>query len=272
MKEKTIESTSNIMVKKATTLHLRKHRKKSQQFLLEGAHGIKDALKSTSSIECVFYDEKIKSSPDGKSLIQELEDEKISAFHVTEPVMKKIADTSTPQGIVAIVSMPVHEVKQVLENSSYVLILDAIQDPGNMGTLIRSADAAGFDAVILMPGCTDPYSSKCIRSATGAMLFLPVVETSSFGEILSIMEAKEYHILGAALTNGISYTQVECRAPIALIIGNESKGICPDILTEVHQTVTIPMLGKTQSVNAAIAGSILMFHLSSSCRKTKTML
>ncbi|SFH58718.1 RNA methyltransferase, TrmH family [Tindallia magadiensis] len=272
MKEKTIQSTSNIMVKKAATLHLRKHRKKSQQFLLEGIYGIKDALKNPSSIECVFYEEKIKCSTDGKSLIQRLEDEKINTLHVTEVVMKKIADTSTPQGIVAIVSMPVHEVKQVLENSAYVLILDAIQDPGNMGTLIRSADAAGFDAVVLTAGCTDPYSSKCIRAATGAMLFLPVVEAPSFREILSIMEAQEYQILGAALQNGIPYTQVNYRTPTALIIGNESKGIRPDILTEVHQTVTIPMLGKTQSVNAAIAGSILMFHLSASCRKTETML
>lgn len=266
MKEKTIESTSNPIVKRAAALHMRKNRKKYQQFLLEGIRGIQDTLSASKQIECVFYESKIDSVPGGTDILQQIRTSKIELYKVTSEVMKKIADTKNPQGLMAVVRIPDHNLSDLLENSQYILMLDKIQDPGNMGTLIRSAEASGFDGILLTGGSTDPYSSKCIRAATGAVSHIPVIELNNTEDVLEIMKEKKFQILGAALENGISYTTVKYEAPLALLIGNEASGIHPDLLAMVAQRITIPMRGKTQSLNAAVAGSVLMFHITDSCR------
>ncbi len=268
---KLIESTSNPIIRKALSLQLRKNRKKYQQFLLEGIRGIQDILSEASQIEIILFEKRIESLTGGEDLIRKCEEAGIKSAQVTESIMKKIADTQTPQGVVAIVHVPEYDLNEILRGSQFLLMLDEIQDPGNMGTLIRSAEAAGFDAVILTPGSTDPYSMKCIRAATGAVLYIPVFELKSTEEAWEKLRQNQYRILGAALENGKVYTSETYDPPVALIIGNEARGINPTLLAKMDGAITIPMKGKTQSLNAAIAGSVLMFHVAAACCEDQIM-
>ena len=271
MTMKIIESTSNPIIKKALSLHMRKNRKKHQQFLLEGMRGIQDMLSEASQIDIILYEKRIASLPGGESLILKWKEAGIKSAQVSENIMKKIAETQTPQGVLAIVDLPGYDFNEIIRDSHYVLLLDEIQDPGNMGTLIRSAEAAGFDAVIMTPGCTDPFSTKCIRAATGAVLHIPVFELKSTEEAWEKLRQNQYRILGAALEDGKAYTMETYEPPLVLIIGNEARGINSTLQAQMDGAITIPMKGKTQSLNAAIAGSVLMFHVAAACREDETM-
>lgn len=268
---KIVESISNPIIKKALSLQLRKNRKKHQQFLLEGIRGIQDMVSESPGIDVIFYEKKIESLQSGENLLYSSEKAGIELIQVTDSVMKKMTDTENPQGAIAIVHKPVYDLEEVIRKSQNILLLDRIQDPGNMGTLIRSAEAAGFNAVMMTTGSTDPFSAKCIRAATGAVFHLPVFELQDTEKTWEKLREYQYQIIGAALERGVVYTSITYKSPMVLVIGNEAKGIQPELLEMMDGAVTIPMKGKTQSLNAAIAGSVLMFHVATTCPRDKSM-
>jgi len=249
----TITSVQNPKVKEWAKLHSRKEREKTGRFLIEGFHLVEEALPG-GKVERVILEEG-RNLPEG--LKARLGD--IPIVLVSSSVMKKIADTETPQGIAAIVKM---EREPFLPRTPFLLLLlDRIQDPGNLGTLIRTADAAGFDGVALGEGCVDPYNSKAIRASMGSLFHLPVYKVQAFDYLQQLRrQDPRVKIIGTSLQESRPYNEISYQGSIVLIIGNEGSGVSPELLSITDQNVVIPIYGKAESLNAGIAGSILMYE------------
>ena len=241
---KKITSKENAFVKQTQKLKTKKGRQKACEFILDGYRIVKHALEHDFSVSAVI-------------VVDDFLDHHPIDFHgpiyqVTMAIMKLIVETDSPQGIVAIASIPEQEL-----GDGPILYLDHVQDPGNLGTLIRTADAAGFGGVMLSKGCTDPLSQKSLRSSMGSILSIPVLINQDIEELKSL----NYKIYGAALENGTPYKALGYIKEMVLIIGNEGNGISEGILELVDERVYIPMKGDVESLNASIAGGVLMFEI-----------
>lgn len=248
-----IASIQNPKVKEWAKLHSRKEREKKGRFLVEGVHLVEEALKS-GNVEYLLLEEG-KEHPAGLIGIHE----NIHVINVSKAVMKKIADTETPQGIAAIVKMK----KEIFipQEPFLVLLLDRIQDPGNLGTLIRTADAAGFHGVALGEGCVDPYNGKAIRASMGSLFHLPVYQVDGVHYLHELREkVPGVTIVGTSLKESKPYDQISYKGSTVVIIGNEGSGVSPELLSLTDHNVIIPIYGKAESLNAGIAGSILMYE------------
>jgi TrmH family RNA methyltransferase len=233
-----------------------KERKKSSLFVVEGVRLLEEALSAAWEIEQVLYSEVL--SPRGMQLIEACKAKQIPVEEVSVSIMEKIADTVTPQGIMGVIALPVQKVPQVLD---FVLICDAIRDPGNLGTMIRTAAAAGVQAIFLAPGTSDAFSPKVIRSGMGAHFFVPILKLT-WPEIAQVCHNRPapLRILGSRAGVAENCWQIDLTGPSAIIVGSESEGISAEAAQIVDTFVSIPMPGMAESLNAAIAASILLFE------------
>ena len=229
-----ISSVDNPKVKELMKLKLSKNRKKEEMFIVEGAHLVKEAKMAGVLIEAFSIEEK-----DGYTL-------------VSESVMKKISTTDT---VVKEIGLCKFIDKNELSNK--VLILDGVQDPGNMGTLMRSACAFGFGTIFIGNGCVDIYNEKVIRSSQGAIFKLNFM----FGSVVDFVNSsKDYKIYGTNVVRGIPLDDVKTEVKLGIILGNEGNGISKEVDDLLLDNIYIPM-DNTESLNVAIAGSIIMYNL-----------
>ncbi len=170
----------------------------------------------------------------------------------------KLADTKHPQGILAVVRQRKYRLQDLPGGDLYI-ILDTIQDPGNLGTIIRTAEAAGASAVIMNKGCADIYSPKVVRSTMGSIFRIPFVYAEDMAEAINTIKNKDITVYAAALS-GVSLADEKLEKRRAFIIGNEGNGISEEILKLADKTISIPMAGKVESLNAAVSAAILMFR------------
>ncbi|WP_010099082.1 TrmH family RNA methyltransferase [Ornithinibacillus scapharcae] len=242
-----LTSVKNDKVKGWKKLHNRRDRMKSNTFLIEGFHLIEEAIASNWQIEEIIIKENV-TVPEWVTSLPVVE--------VSENVFQHISQTKTPQGIAAVVHF-----KQFNDiTGDYVLLLDRIQDPGNLGTIIRTADAAGFDAVILGEGTVDVYNDKVIRSTQGSIFHIPVIQDNLI-ERIDDLKNDGYRIWASALTNSKDYHSIKATSKIALIMGNEGAGIQEQLLNMADEMIKIPIYGKAESLNVSIAAGILMYHI-----------
>ena len=243
-----ITSKANSVVKNAKKLHQKKYRKSS--YLIEGWHLFEEAVQAGAKIERIFtlseYGEKLTDYP--------------QTVFLTEEILLDLADSQTPQGIVAIVQKEEEQLPDF--TSGKYLFLEDVQDPGNVGTMIRTADAAGFSGVIVSSKSADIYSLKTLRSMQGSHFHVPIyrmaVETF-------IEEAKKGNlpILATTLSqNSKDYRELAQLEDFTLVMGNEGQGISQFMTNQADQLVHITMKGQAESLNVAIAAGILMFYLS----------
>ena len=180
-----------------------------------------------------------------------------------EGVLEKVGTTRTPQPVLAVASMPVVD-RDVLARDGLVLVGVALSDPGNLGTILRSAEAAGAAAIVLGPGSVDAYNPKVVRSSAGAIFGIPVVDAVSEGwsavEALDALGELGRQRLGAAADTGTPYPAVDFRRPTAIVLGNEAHGLGDDLAAHLDGHVTIPMGGPAESLNVAMAASVLCFE------------
>lgn len=245
-----IESVKNSQVKQWKKLHTKKEREKSNQFLIEGTHLVEEALK----FNCVIHDLIISKEfiiPSTWNI------DNLDITIVSIEVMAAICDTETPQGIAAICEKLSGD-KGLQYNK--LLLLDAIQDPGNLGTMIRTADAAGMDAIIIGSGSVDVYNSKVIRSTQGSLFHLPILQ-ENLHDWIPLLQEREIPIYGTSLQNGIDYKQVNPSKKFALVVGNEGSGVDETLLAKTNQNLYIPIYGQSESLNVAIATGILLYYL-----------
>jgi len=233
-----------------------KERKAAGQFVAEGLQCAREALVSTSGpkIETLYV------TNNGHSKVEELAD--LSAFNivtVSDEVMKEMSETITPQGILAVCTIPQANLSEIALNGSRRFIyLSEVQDPGNAGTILRSADAFAMDAVITSPGSVDMYSPKVVRSTAGSLWHIPVYESVALTEVLA-MGVKAFS-LGA--DGYMNLNQYEMSGDTLAVFGNEARGLSTGQNVESIDVVSIPMPGNAESLNLSAAASIVMYHLS----------
>lgn len=242
-----ITSVQNKMVKEWKKLHKRKYRYEQRRFLVEGFHLIEEAFESDWDIEMVIVQNGV-DAPDWMG------DDGISV--VSERVFKEITQTESPQGIAAIIQM-----KQLPnQRENHVLLIDAVQDPGNLGTIIRTADAAGFSSVCLGTGTVDPFNEKVIRASQGSIFHIPIY-SANLSEEIEKLKAKSFTIFASALQRAKHYLDVEYNEKTALIVGNEGAGIQEELLQLADEVIKIPIYGKAESLNVSVAAGILMYQM-----------
>ena len=241
-----ITSTQNNKIKLANKLKKKKERDKTGLALIEGIHLIDEAFKSNIMIKQLFVIEPERTD----SRLLEYAKE---AYEINMKVAESLSGTITPQGFFAVIEKPKHDISKAKQ----VLLLDRIQDPGNLGTLIRTADAAGIDMVVMEKGTADAYQDKVMRASQGSVFHIPIVTT----ELNKFIEQFDGPVYGTALENAVSYKNIESQDTFALILGNEGEGVNKELLAHTSQNLIIPIYGKAESLNVAIAGSILLYHL-----------
>jgi TrmH family RNA methyltransferase len=250
-----ITSTTNVHVKYIRSLSAtRRERQRERSFVLEGVRLVADALASGAKLRCVLYDPaQVAQTSAGQTLLARLETLPAS-YPATGRVLKAATDTVSPQGVVAVAAMP-----QLAPRAGVWLLLDSVQDPGNVGTLLRSAEAAGVGQVLCTRGTADVYNPKVVRSAMGAHFSLPLHTDIEYDMLPLLLRDRRqiYTAQGGAET---PYFMVDWQGDVALVIGNEAHGMNAAVWSLSPHAIAIPMVGRAESLNAAVAGSIIMFE------------
>ncbi len=248
-----ISSPQNPKIKLARALTGRpKERRDAEAFLAEGVRLVEEAFAANWPFRFVLHSDDL--SERGKKLIEKLEDKKIDVEKVENALLQSLSETETSQGILAVLNesrIPIPKFP------NFVLIPDSIRDPGNLGTLLRTADAAGVQAVLIPPETTDAFVPKVIRAGMGAHFRLSM-QTMSWEEIRERTKGLQLFL---ADMDGQSCWETDFRQPLALIVGGEAEGASEQARKLANTFVKIPMAGKTESLNAAVAGSVLMFEV-----------
>ena len=236
-----ITSKDNARISAARKLLQKKYRDKESLYLIEGFHLLEEALKANVQLTEIF----VSADKVENTLLANLQ-----LTVVSDEVLKSLSDEKTPQGVVAVVK----KAETMRPKKGKFLVLENVQDPGNVGTMIRTADAAGYDAVICLGNTGDIYSPKVLRSAQGSHFHLPVLKSDTFPETDNLLvttlsaDSRDYHDL-SRLTD------------FALVMGNEAQGVSAAALAAATQKVHIPMSGRAESLNVAVAAGILMFGI-----------
>lgn len=246
-----ITSASNAKIKYVRSLAQKKAREENGEYTIEGIKSVRDAVSSEREITALFvsfsfYENESFDYP-----------ENIPLCRVTDSIFEKMCDTKAPQGILAVVKM---------ENSSFIpdkgkayIYCDGINDPGNLGTIIRTVDAAGFGGVMLSPNCVDLYNPKTVRSSMGSFFNVTVMRPVTAQKLCEYKESG-FEIYGGTLSgSSIDYREADYKKPVIIIVGNEANGISDEVL-KICTHVKIPILGKAESLNAGVAAAILMYE------------
>lgn len=240
-----IRSKSNRLIKDTKKLQQKKYRK--QSYLIEGWHLFEEACQAKVDIERVFVVEEYLDRLAGD----------IPVTVVSPEILQDLADSQTPQGIVAQLALPKTRIPKELGGK--YLVLEDVQDPGNVGTMIRTADAAGYDAVFISDKSADIYSLKTLRSMQGSHFHLPVYRVA-MEDLLANFKTQGVQIFATTLSSrSIDYKKVEVAESFAIIMGNEGQGISKMVEEEADELVHISMLGQAESLNVAVAAGILLF-------------
>ena len=250
-----ITSTRNPKIQDIRALQSRaKRRREAGAFIIEGIRLAEEALAVGWQVQLALYTGDLPER--GQRILRRLRDAKVPLEEVSADVMAAASDTPTPQGLLLQLPAGTLELELKLD---LVLVLDAIQDPGNLGTLLRSAVAAGAGAALLGPGCADAFSPKVLRAAMGAHFTMPILEWN-WGQIGDLLSQRELPLYLAEVSAGQRYDLVDMTQPIALLVGNEAHGPGDEARLLAHDGVHIPIPGDAESLNAAVAGSVLLFE------------
>ncbi|MCI3920046.1 RNA methyltransferase [Paenibacillus sp. TRM 82003] len=256
----TIRSLQNPLVKEWAALQTRKGREKAGAFLVEGAHLVGEALRRGEVTTVIYVPGSAAYEEIGESA-QAAAQEHAKRVPVAEAVMDKITDADTPQGVAAIVRRRVVRPEDALAAvpQGVWVAVDAVQDPGNLGTIIRSADAAGAAGVLVGTGTVDVYNPKTIRSTMGSVFHIPVVPCD-LANALPLARSHGIRIVGTSLAATKSCYEASLGASVCFLVGNEGAGVSPALQALANDAVIIPMAGGAESLNVAMATTILLFE------------
>ena len=242
---------------------------------IEGIRLIEDALGAGAHFESVAYSTSLETSERGRQLQDQLLNVRCRGALVPQPVLEFMADTESPQGVVAIVSRPYFELNDLFtEQTDLIIIADSLQDPGNLGTIIRTAEAAGANGIITTRNTVDPFNLKALRASMGSVFRLPVVTGLQRQEIVSKCSERGVKIIAtrthpkakpvledvAKAQPIFNYTEADLRAPVALVLGREASGVSEGIFSQADSLVHIPMAEGIESLNVAAAAAVLLYE------------
>lgn len=252
-----ISSKENENIKNIRKLKEKKYRDLNGEYIVEGIKLVKEAIEENVDIKTIVVcDDCEKNGTLDKKLLYEIA--KYDCIYVTEKVFNFLSDVSNPQGILAVVAKNKNKA-EIDYKQDLILILDDIQDPGNLGTIIRTADSVNLKQIIVSKGCGDVYNPKVVRSSMGAIFRVNIFESDNL--VNTIKELKKHNIKAIATdlqTDSSIYDETYKKC--AVIIGNEANGVSKEILDIVDKKIKIPMLGKTESLNASVATAVILYE------------
>ena len=265
---KTIYSSENKIYKLCIQLAAKKYRDRLGLYLIEGENLLAEAVKNAAVIEHVIFSESFFEHVCGGNAgsLRDSFDLPCDAelCVMSDKLFMGIAQTKTPQGMLAVVKKPElsrdEAVSAMKKEGSNVLILDRLQDPGNIGTIIRTADAAGFGMIISLKGTVDVFSPKVIRAAMGSVFRMPIFFAETPQEVLALMKECKKRTAATCFDTDCFYYDADIAKDTAIIIGNEGNGICREFSDGADIRIKIPMHGNIESLNAAVAAAILMYE------------
>jgi TrmH family RNA methyltransferase len=256
-----VTSLHNPQVKYLSCLARRRFREREGKFIIEGNLMVREALLYKWPLEQLIYIPSWEKSSQGQTILALASAAGIQLLEVSEAVFCKLAGTKTPQGVLAVGRYQETPLTQLFDRSpSLLLLVDGVQDPGNLGTIVRSADAAGAQGVILLKGTVDLYNPKTLRATMGSLFHLPAIEVSQAGDVLRFASATGLQLVAGAPAAVETLSSCDLTLPTILAVGNESSGCSDEILRQANHVVSISMPGHAESLNAAVAASIMLYE------------
>jgi RNA methyltransferase, TrmH family len=250
-----INSTGNRHLKLYRSLGKRKSRKETGLLPLEGRRLVTEAIESGLKVEVILLHEE----QDGDTVLARLGNE-VPVYRVAARLFEQVAHTESPQGIIAVAQKPEYLLGDVFRGTpSLLLVVDSLQDPGNLGTMVRSAAAAGAGGAVLLPGTVDISNPKALRATMGALFRMPVVE-ANLDELLAGLRQHGLTLVAADAKAVLAYDKLDWRNSAAVVVGNEGAGVSAEILAAADSTISVPMCAGIESLNAAVAMSVIFFE------------
>ena len=255
MKKPLITSLSNPLIKQARALRQKKARRESSLFLVEGIHHVGEAVEAGWDVESVLYAPDLLTSKFAHDLFARLN---FLPQPVTQQVMESLTDKENPQGILAIVRQKKTRLNELQEVTRAVALVSP-QDPGNVGTILRTMDAVGADIMFLLEGGVELYHPAVVRSSMGTLFWKQVVQTS-FEQFVQWARAGKYQLIGTSARGDVDYQKLVPKNPWVLVLGNEQKGLSAEQISACDVTVSLPMKGRISSLNLSVAAGVLLYH------------
>ncbi len=256
-----ITSAKNPLVKRIRALADRDAREAEGRLVVEGVRMIEAVLAAGVPVELLLVDPAAAAAPRAGAVVEDARRRGVKLVTAAPHVVAACSQVDTPQGMLAVVDRPRASLSSVLAPADLCLVIaDRIQDPGNLGTIIRIADAAGASGVVATAGSVDPYHPKVVRATMASLFHLPVV-TADAGEVLASLGERGARILVAYQSGATDYTEADYRGPLAIVLGNEGGGPDPVWLGAAHAIVRIPLYGRAESLNVAIAAGLLLYEV-----------
>lgn len=254
----TITSKDNETIKHIKKLKEKKYREEYHEYIVEGIKMIEEAINEGAKIKSIIICEDCKTQG---AIPNELmyEIAKLNCIYVAEKIFNTITDVINPQGIMAVIEKPQAKENTIDFSANVSLLLDNIQDPGNMGTILRTADSLNMKQIIVSKGSADVYNLKVVRSTMGAIFRVKVIEVENLATVIKEMKKHKIKVYATDLQTDKSIYDVDY-SKSAIVIGNEANGVSSKVLEEASERIKIPMIGKTESLNAAVATSIILYE------------
>lgn len=256
MEKPLITSLGNPLIKQARSLRQKKARQESGLFLVEGIHHVGEALEAKWDVESILFAPDLLISSYARDLIARLGSK---PQPVSTEVMESLADKENPQGILALVRQKEARFSD-LHSAKTCVALVSPQDPGNVGTILRTLDAVGVDALFLLDGGVDVYHPTAVRSSMGTIFWKPIVH-ASFADFVFWAKGKHIQLIGTSAHADVDYHTLVPRHPWVLVLGNEQKGLTIDQTKACDVTVSLPMKGRVSSLNLSVAAGVLLYAL-----------
>lgn len=268
MNMKWITSAQNRAYKQALHYQSSREARKAGVFLVEGVRAVDELAKAPDwQLESLWLsEERVKSDPAYTEALLHAFPENLPVYGLPAALFARLADTQSPQGVLAVVKRRSFDLAALLakscgEEAPFFVLLENLQDPGNLGTILRTADSAGAGGIIYTKGTVDVYSPKVVRSAMGSLLHVPTCAAESVAQIAPALHAKGVRLLAAHLRGEQYHFNQNMTGPIAIMIGNEGAGLSAEAAAMADALVKIPMVGRAESLNAAMAAGILMYEV-----------
>lgn len=253
---KAVSSLKNPVVQAARALRDARERARQGAFLLDGEHMVSEALSMCPDrVSALFVDEARLEAYAGMAVLAPQAD----CYAVPAHVLAAISQVKTPQGIAAVCAMPPSPAPE--EMGERLILLENVQDPGNVGTVLRTLDAAGFDGCILTPGCADPFGPKALRATMGSVFRVPLCSARDAAETVRLLNARGYATLAAVLDGEDFYRRAPLPRRLCVLIGNEGAGLTKQAQSACTHRFRLPMRGGAESLNAAVAAAVMMYDL-----------
>lgn len=259
-----IASPQNQLIKTVASLKQKKHRDELGLFAVEGVRLAEELVASDWQTEVCLFTETAAKQERAQGLLARLTEKQCRTVQVTDAVFNKISDTEKPQGIMiaarqrrwGLSDLP----SPVGSASTLLVVLDGVQDPGNVGTVIRTADAAGATGVILLKNCADPFSGKTVRSTMGSLFHLPIASDVARDDFLTFINRYRIKLAVTSLEAAMPYHKADLAGALAVVFGNEGQGIGPELVSASDSRIIIPLYGKAESLNVAVSAGVVLYE------------